>query len=85
MGHNGYWISGTSIKYDTGMGTWAKIEYPCNLKTQCVHKECTQECWCYSGDESDVKCKESKKEITDLELEYPQTVAQSYKVLENNS
>ena len=33
----------------------------------------------------DVKCKDSKKEITDLELEYPQTVAQSYKVLENNS
>ncbi len=23
--------TGTSIKYDTGTGTWAKIEYPCNL------------------------------------------------------
>lgn len=22
--------TGTSIKYDTGMGTWFKMEYPCN-------------------------------------------------------
>ena len=55
------------------------------MKTLCVHKECTQECECYNGDEKDVKCKESKKEMTDLELENPQTVAQTYKVLENNS
>ena len=55
------------------------------MKTLCVHKECTQECWCYNGDERDVNCKESKKEMTDLELKYLQTVAQSYKVLENNS
>ncbi len=39
----------------------------------------------YIVDEIEVKCRESKKEDTDLELEYPQTVAQSYKVLENNS
>jgi hypothetical protein len=37
VGYNGYWISGTidtstSIKYDTGIGTWAKMEYPCNLR-----------------------------------------------------
>jgi hypothetical protein len=52
------------------------------MKTLCVHKECTQKCECYNGDEKDVKCKESKKEMTDLELENPQTVAQSYKVLD---
>jgi hypothetical protein len=23
--------TGTSIKYDTGTGTWFKMEYPCNL------------------------------------------------------
>ena len=23
--------TGTSIKYNTSMGTWAKMEYPCNL------------------------------------------------------
>ena len=54
-------------------------------KTLCVHKECTQESWCYNGDEIDVKCKDPKKEMTDLELKNPQTVAQSYRVLENNS
>ena len=30
-------------------------------------------------------CKESKKEITKVELEQPQIVAQSISVLENNS
>ena len=50
-----------------------------------MHKECTQESWCYNGDEIDVKCKDPKKEMTDLELKNPQTVAQSYRVLENNS
>ena len=30
VGHNGYWISGTSIWYDTGTGMWAKMEYLCN-------------------------------------------------------
>ena len=50
-----------------------------------MHKEWTQDCWCYNGDEKDVKCEDPKKEMTDLELEYPQTVAQSYRVLENNS
>ena len=55
------------------------------MKTLYVQEECTQECECYNGDEKDVKCKESKKEMTDLELENPQTVAQTYKVLENNS
>ena len=34
-----------------------------------MHKECTQECWCYNGDEKDVKCKEPKNEMTDLALE----------------
>jgi hypothetical protein len=30
-------------------------------------------------------CKESKKEVTEMELEKPQTVAQSYSVLEKSS
>ena len=37
----------------------------------------------YKGDMYAEECKESRKERTESHLEYPQAIAQSYKVLKN--
>ena len=37
----------------------------------------------YKEDVYEEKCRESRKEVTESHLEYPQAVAQSYKVLKN--
>ena len=39
----------------------------------------------YKEDVYEEKCRESRKEVTESHLEYPQAIAQSYKVLEKSS
>ena len=39
----------------------------------------------YKEDVYEEKCRESRKEVKESHLEYPQAVAQSYKVLEKSS